>query len=111
MDGGEARGGQDQDAHDGEGLEQDQRMVLCASQPANAASLARSRQIEHACALARQAIDHAATVASFRTAHRIVLMLAELQLDLDQPEVQAVTEYARSRLPVLFSPAPVDRRP
>jgi transcriptional regulator with XRE-family HTH domain len=77
----------------------------------HATSLARSRQIEHACALARQAIDHAATVASFRTAHRIVLMLAELQPDLDQPEVQAVTEYARTRLPVLFSPAPVDRRP
>jgi len=77
----------------------------------HATSLARSRQIEHACALARQAIDHAATVASFRTAHRIVLMLAELQPNLDQPEVQAVTEYARTRLPVLFSPAPVDRRP
>ena len=77
----------------------------------HATSLARSRQIEYACAVARQAIDHAATVASFRTAHRIVLMLAELQPDLDLPEVRAVTEYARLRLPVLFSPAQVGRRP
>jgi len=77
----------------------------------HATSLARSRQIEHACAVAHQAIDHAATVASFRAAHRIVLMLAELQPDLDQPEVQAVTEYARLRLPVLFSPTPAGRRP
>jgi transcriptional regulator with XRE-family HTH domain len=77
----------------------------------HATSLARSRQIEHACAVARQAIDHAATVVSFRAAHRIVLMLAELQPDLDQPEVRAVAEYARLRLPVLFSPAPVGRRP
>ena len=69
----------------------------------HAASLARCRQIEHACAIARQAIDHAANVASFRSAHRIVLMLAELQPYADLPEVRDVTEYARTRLPSLIS--------
>jgi transcriptional regulator with XRE-family HTH domain len=70
-----------------------------------ASSLARDRQVDQASAVARQAIDHAAAVDSFRSAHRIVLMLAELQPYLEQPEVRAVTEYARVRLPVLFSPA------
>lgn len=77
----------------------------------HATSLARSREIEHSCASARQAIDHAAAVSSFRSAHRIVLMLAELQPYHDQPDVRAVTEYARTRLPVLFNPAPAIRRP
>ena len=41
----------------------------------------------------------------FRTVHCIVLMLAELQPYLEEPDVLAVTEYARTRLPVLFSSA------
>jgi transcriptional regulator with XRE-family HTH domain len=77
----------------------------------HATSLARSRQIERACVLAREAIDHAASVASFRTAHRVVLMLAELQPYLGEPDVLAVTEYARTRLPVLFSSAPSGPHP
>ncbi|HEX8347740.1 MAG TPA: helix-turn-helix transcriptional regulator [Actinoplanes sp.] len=71
-----------------------------------ATSLARSRQIEQACVSARQAIDLASAVASFRSAHRIVLMLAELQPHHDRSDVRAVNEYAHTRLPVLFSPAP-----
>ncbi|GAB1642003.1 helix-turn-helix domain-containing protein [Krasilnikovia sp. MM14-A1259] len=69
------------------------------------ASLARSRQVDHACAMARQAIDHATAISSFRSAHRIVLMLAELQPYSDQPEVRDVVEYAHTRLPVLVNPA------
>jgi hypothetical protein len=41
----------------------------------------------------------------FRTVHRIVLMLAELQPYLEESDDLAVTEYARTRPPVLFSSA------
>jgi hypothetical protein len=61
--------------------------------------------------VAFRAIDHAAAIASFRSAHRIVLMLAELQPYLDRSGVREVTEYARTRLPVLFRSVSADRRP
>nr|WP_255500642.1 helix-turn-helix transcriptional regulator [Micromonospora sp. Llam0] len=69
-----------------------------------AASLARSRQIDHACAVARQAIDHAAKLNSFRSAHRIVLMLAELHPYTDLPDVRDLGEYAATQLPTLITP-------
>jgi transcriptional regulator with XRE-family HTH domain len=65
----------------------------------HAASLARVGQIEHACAIGRQAVDHAAGVASFRSAHRIALMMAELQPHADLPAVRDLAEYIRIRLP------------
>ena len=77
----------------------------------HASSLARSRQIEHACAMAHRAIDFAAAVDSFRTAHRLVLMLAELQPYVGMPDVKAVFEYARTQLPVLFSRPSEARHP
>lgn len=67
----------------------------------HAAALARTGQIEHACTVGRQAIDHAANVASFRTVHRIVQMMAELHPRADAVEVRELTEYARVRLPSL----------
>lgn len=71
-----------------------------------AASLARSRQVEHACAVAHRAVDYAAKVASFRSAHRIVMMVAELQPFATLPEVRALIEDVRTRLPSLVSLAP-----
>lgn len=69
----------------------------------HAASLARARQIEHACAIGRQAVDHAAGLASFRSAHRIALMMAELQPHADLPVVRDLAEYAQTRLPSIVS--------
>jgi len=70
----------------------------------HAASLTRSGQVEHACAVARQAVDHAATLDSFRSAHRIMLMLAELQPYAELPDVRDLIEYARARMPALIIP-------
>jgi transcriptional regulator with XRE-family HTH domain len=75
----------------------------------HSSSLARSRQLDHACTVAHQAIEHAANVASFRSAHRVVLMLAELQPYADMADVRAVMERARVRLPVAFTPAETGR--
>ncbi|MFV2022489.1 helix-turn-helix domain-containing protein [Micromonospora sp. LOL_023] len=69
-----------------------------------AASLARSRQIDHACTVARQAIDHSAKLNSFRSAHRVVLMLAELHPYADLPDVRDLGEYAATQLPTLITP-------
>jgi transcriptional regulator with XRE-family HTH domain len=69
----------------------------------HAASLARARQIEHACAIGRQAVDHAAGLASFRSAHRIALMMAELQPHADLPVVRDLAEYAQTQLPAIVS--------
>ena len=76
-----------------------------------AASLARCRQIEHACAMGRLAVDHAAGVESFRSAHRIVLMMAELQPYADLPVVRDLGEYVRVRLPAAIMMAEPGRRP
>lgn len=65
----------------------------------HASSLARSREVEHACVLARQAVDHASVTVSFRSAHRIALMMAELQPYADVPEVRELAEYALTRRP------------
>ncbi|GAB4061393.1 hypothetical protein GCM10028775_80660 [Catellatospora paridis] len=71
-----------------------------------AASLARSRQVEHACAMAHRAVAYAANVASFRSAHRIVMMVAELQPYAALPEVRDLFEDVRTRLPSLVGFAP-----
>ena len=65
----------------------------------HASSLARSHQIDHACAVARQAVDHACGAASFRSAHRIVLMMGEFHPYLELPEVTELAEYVRFALP------------
>ncbi|MEE6260165.1 helix-turn-helix domain-containing protein [Plantactinospora sonchi] len=70
-----------------------------------AAALARAGQLDKACATARRAVDHAAGLASFRTTHRIVLMLAELQPHADLPEVRETTDYAHAALRPLVTPA------
>jgi transcriptional regulator with XRE-family HTH domain len=67
-----------------------------------AAALARAHQVDHACAVARRAIDTATGVASFRAAHRIVLMLAELHPYADVSAVREVAEYADARLPAVI---------
>jgi len=69
----------------------------------HASSLARSRQIDHACTVARQAIDHAVKLNSFRSSHRIVLMLAELHPYTDLPAVRDLGEYAAAQLPTLIA--------
>ncbi|GAA3766866.1 hypothetical protein GCM10022225_61530 [Plantactinospora mayteni] len=70
-----------------------------------AAALARAGQLDRACATARRAIDHAAGLASFRTTHRIVLVLAELQPHADLTEVREVADYAHAALQPLIMPA------
>jgi tetratricopeptide (TPR) repeat protein len=67
----------------------------------HAASLARTGQIEHACAIGRYAVDHAANLASFRSAHRIALLMAELHPHADLPVVRDLSEYIWTRLPVV----------
>ena len=67
-----------------------------------AATLARARDVERACVVARQAIDHATGMTSFRAAHRIVLMLAELHTHADAPDVRDVVDYAHTQLPRLI---------
>jgi len=69
----------------------------------HASSLARSRQIDRACAVGRQAVDHAASLASFRGAHRIGLMMAELQPYADLPDVRELADYLHSRLPTVIT--------
>lgn len=75
----------------------------------HAASLARSREIEHACAVGLQAVDRAAEVASFRSAHRIALLLAELQPYADLPVVRHLHEYVHATLPSVVTLRPAGR--
>ncbi|RKR92284.1 hypothetical protein BDK92_6722 [Micromonospora pisi] len=77
----------------------------------HAASLARSRAVEHACEVGYRAVDHAAQVASFRSAHRIALMLAELQPYADLPMVRHLHEYVHSRLPAVVTLRQAARSP
>ncbi|MDQ7911149.1 helix-turn-helix transcriptional regulator [Phytohabitans sp. ZYX-F-186] len=85
-------------------LEPSRARRLAIDTALHAASLARARQIEHACAVGRRAVDHAAGLASFRSAHRIGLMMAELQPHADLPEVRDLAEYVHTRLPTLVTP-------
>jgi transcriptional regulator with XRE-family HTH domain len=71
-----------------------------------ASALARSGHIEQAAAVGRLAVDHAAGVASFRTAHRVVLMLADLQAHANLPVVRDLAEYAHTTMPPPVTPAP-----
>ncbi|WP_239097096.1 hypothetical protein [Asanoa ferruginea] len=70
-----------------------------------AAAHARVGELEQACAFARSAVDHAAGLVSFRTTHRIALMLAELQPSADVPEVREIVDYAHTTLKPLPAPA------
>jgi tetratricopeptide (TPR) repeat protein len=83
-------------------LPPDRARRVCIDSALQAAALARAHQVEHACAVARRAIDTATGVTSFRAAHRIVLMLAELHPYADVPAVQDVVEYAHTRLPPII---------
>lgn len=65
----------------------------------HASALVRTGDVDHACAVGRVAVDHAANTASFRSSHRIALMMAELFPYTDVPQVRDLAEYARSRLP------------
>jgi transcriptional regulator with XRE-family HTH domain len=64
-----------------------------------ASSLARSRELEQACEVGRRAADYAASTASFRSSHRIALMMAELQPYFALPAVHDLSEYVRVTLP------------
>jgi transcriptional regulator with XRE-family HTH domain len=64
-----------------------------------ASSLARAGEIEEACAAGRQAVDYAAQTMSFRGAHRIALMMAELHGHADQRCVRELAGYASATLP------------
>lgn len=77
----------------------------------HATSLARSREIEHACAIGYRAVDRAAEVVSFRSAHRIALMMAELQPYADLPVVRDLGEYVRTKLPPVVTLRGISRRP
>ncbi|MEV6927459.1 helix-turn-helix transcriptional regulator [Dactylosporangium sp. NPDC051485] len=85
-------------------LPPDRARRLAIDTALHASALARAGQVEQATAVGRQAIDHAAGVASFRTAHRIVLMMAELQPYADLADVRDLAEYARVHLPPLLTP-------
>jgi transcriptional regulator with XRE-family HTH domain len=63
-----------------------------------ASALARSGEVEAACAAGRDAIDFAARTASFRSAHRVALMMAELQ-GFDTAPARELTDYAATAMP------------
>lgn len=63
-----------------------------------ASALARSGDVDAACAAGRQAVDHAAHTISFRSAHRVVLMMAELH-GYDSVQVWELADYAATALP------------
>ena len=66
-----------------------------------ASSLARSGGIDEAAVVARAAVDHAASTASFRSAHRIALMLGELQPYAGVQPVRELADYVRARFPIV----------
>ncbi|HCT80744.1 MAG TPA: XRE family transcriptional regulator [Micromonosporaceae bacterium] len=66
-----------------------------------AASLARSGAVEEACAMGRAAVDHAAATRSFRSTHRIMLMLAELHAFADHGPVRDLVDYVQASLPAV----------
>ncbi|MEV0647505.1 helix-turn-helix transcriptional regulator [Phytomonospora sp. NPDC050363] len=59
-----------------------------------AAALARSAQIEEGCHVAREAIVHASKTASFRSLHRVTMMLAEFHPYGDTSAVKDLREFA-----------------
>lgn len=71
-----------------------------------ASALARQGEIEAACAVGRQAVDDAARTTSFRSAHRVALMMAELHGHAAVPAARGLVEYAAATLP----PVPVITR-
>ncbi|MDP9799010.1 transcriptional regulator with XRE-family HTH domain [Catenuloplanes nepalensis] len=86
-------------------LTPDRARRLAIDTALHASALARAGQVDHASVVARRAIDHASGVRSFRSAHRVVLMMAELQPYADVAEVRDVVEYARANLPPAVTPA------
>jgi Helix-turn-helix domain len=68
----------------------------------SACALARAGDLDGACHVGRKAVAHAARTTSFRSTHRVTLMLAELQPHTGAPVVRDLVDYAAAVLP----PAP-----
>jgi transcriptional regulator with XRE-family HTH domain len=64
-------------------------------------SLARDDEVDEACAVGRRAVDYAAMTRSFRSAHRIAMMMAELQPRATTQSVRDLTEYVRTWFPAV----------
>lgn len=64
-----------------------------------AASLARSGQIDAACAAGTIAVEYAAATASFRSLQRVTAMMADLYPYIDEPMVTSLAEHVRTALP------------
>jgi transcriptional regulator with XRE-family HTH domain len=64
-----------------------------------ASSLARTGDVERACAVGCQAVDQAASTASQRTTQRIVALRADLDSYASHPGVVELTDYIRTVLP------------
>jgi transcriptional regulator with XRE-family HTH domain len=64
-------------------------------------SLARGGELDEACAVGRRAVDYAAMTRSFRGAHRIAMMMAELQPRAATQPVRDLTDYVRTRFPAV----------
>ncbi|RLK23789.1 helix-turn-helix protein [Micromonospora sp. M71_S20] len=65
-----------------------------------ASSLAAAGRIDEACAIALEAVDHAARTTSHRCLQRIVEVQADLEPYRCEPEVREFDEYVRHRLPL-----------
>lgn len=76
----------------------------------HAATLARTGDVEQACAVGHDAVDYAARTASFRSMHRIALMMAELQPHATLAAVRDVTDYLQAALPSTVSWRALPRR-
>jgi tetratricopeptide (TPR) repeat protein len=64
-----------------------------------ASSLAAAGEVEHACAVGRQAVDHAARTNSARCTQRIASMRVELEPYLAEPDVRELIDYIRHAVP------------
>lgn len=64
-----------------------------------ASSYARAGAVERACSVGHEAVSYASCLKSFRSTHRIVLLLALLHGSADHPAVRALTEHVAAALP------------
>jgi hypothetical protein len=75
-----------------------------------ASSLVRDGEIDGACGVGYRAVDYAAATMSFRGAHRIALMMAELQPQSATRPVRELTDYVRTHFPSVPTLTGTERR-
>lgn len=72
-----------------------------------ASSLSQAGDLEEACTVGMRAIDCTAATVSFRSVHRIMMMLAHMQPHLAVPAVRDLFAYANASLPAATPTLPL----